>query len=561
MGNLSSGCFGGTLLPRAEQTEPWGRFKAWRKRRVRLSRATDRQAAGWRVLDEVLAVEERCREGCAIDACNPKVKKKKRCKCRLWRKRRSPADDEIDGLHVEVLLDEPECRYCLYSSLSSPIVIAYLCARLPDVHFDDAWRALLDEDERLVRDPDSEYQVLKRAADGDPTREEAVTYIMHAPFPFWNRDVLQRRWQLPLQGNDMAIVMQSFVDEDLLPERSDRVRASVYMNAYLLRRLGSEPDSPGLEIVVCQQIDLGGLCPNWAQSFLTRFAVDEGMQWSADLREHCLSQRKKRSTPDVISRKPKFRRRSDSVSEHVEGGKVILDRILAIELLCTGSATEGLALLGPDVQVERLMEEPILYCLISSPGGSVVTAYMRFELSTVSVGDVWMALTDPAERKKRDPNSEYQVLYEARGHDPMREEVLYYVLSAPWPFWDRDVLQRRWQLPLAGKASPGIAIVMKSIEDNDLCPTRSDRVRAFVHMSAYLLRPLSNTGGEPGLEVVVCQQVDLGGLCPPSAQAAMTKFAVDAGTRWSENLREHCEIMKKNRAAEGNEVGMRWAWW
>jgi len=207
-------------------------------------------------------------------------------------------------MEVECLLDEPAAKYCLCGCLDSPVVIGYIRVLLSDVYPGDVWRALVSTEERLLRDPDSEYQVLRRAREDDPTCEEDIAFVWRAPWPFWDRDVLQRRWTFPLRdGEGLAIVMRSIEDEHLLPIREDRVRAVVHKCGYLLRPLESGGqglwagacadevfcacNGAGLELTVCQQVDLGGLCPDWAQEVLTRWAVNRGLQWAEELREHC----------------------------------------------------------------------------------------------------------------------------------------------------------------------------------------------------------------------------------------------------------------------------------
>ncbi|CAK0851758.1 unnamed protein product [Prorocentrum cordatum] len=57
-------------------------------------------------------------------------------------------------------------------------------------------------------------------------------------------------------------------------------------SANLLRPI-SQDSEVGLDVSTCQQIDLGGLCPAWAQRFLTRFAVSRAIQWGEQIRSQC----------------------------------------------------------------------------------------------------------------------------------------------------------------------------------------------------------------------------------------------------------------------------------
>mmetsp|Transcript_12882 Transcript_12882/g.39801 ORF Transcript_12882/g.39801 Transcript_12882/m.39801 type:complete len:638 (-) Transcript_12882:169-2082(-) len=535
------------------------------------------------------------------------------------------AASPVEDLSVDCMLDEPDKRYFLCSSLSSPIVIACFWLRFDDVYLEDIRLALTGKKERQLRDADSEYQVLRGADAGDPTEFEEVSYVFRVPWPFSDREVLQRRWQLPLggPGEGLAVVMRSFDDDALFPRRQDRVRAVVHKAAYMLRPLrapvdGAKPagtqvpggsaaspteacrqaeDSPGLEFVVCQQIDIGGLCPAWAQRFLTRFAVQSGVEWSKKLREHCITMHRRRAgeLPDGTEQEatPTSQGRLASKGRRARymTGQEVLKEILAIERHCCDAqagAEQGVTLSGfatpsddslekeemeredvsldeaASLAVEVLLDEPSAkYCLCGGLDSPVVIGYIRVLLADVYPGDVWRALVATEERLMRDPQSEYEVLRKAQIGDPTCEEDISFVWRMLWPFCDREVLQRRWTFPLRG--GEGLAIVTRSIEDEALLPPREDRVRAFVHRCGYLLRPLERGrpeqlaegdpawGGGAGLELTVCQQVDLGGLCPGWAQEVLTRWAVGRGLSWAEELREHCLAQHRTRAARAGE--------
>lgn len=198
--------------------------------------------------------------------------------------------DVADGLVVERLVDEPTLVYCTCSSLESQTIISCLWAQYEDVTLDAAKHALLSEEERASWDADSEFKICQKADNEDEMRSEVVHHVLHAPWPFWDRDVLQQRWQLPL-GNGSgqegtAIVMRSVSDDKLVSEHAGRVRAKVSKAAFLLRPANG---GRGLQLTTCSQIDIGGLVPQWAQNFLTRLAVQRAEAWKEKLREHCLS--------------------------------------------------------------------------------------------------------------------------------------------------------------------------------------------------------------------------------------------------------------------------------
>lgn len=476
----------------------------------------------------------------------------------------SPSEEQ---LVVERILDEPDTKYFLCSSLESAVITAYLWSKLPGLTCEEVCAALVQRKDRVLRDPDSEYRVLREAQEGDPTNQEDISYVMFAPWPFWHRDILQRRWQLPLEKKGMAIVMKSFTDDELFPPREDRVRAFVHKSAYLVRRFGEDATNRGVELAVCTQLDLGGLCPQWAQAFLTRFAVQRGVQWVENLNRHCLAMRNTRSIHDptgkellqtsptqeqcqavqqrqvhleeVLSQPRPVQSISKAIlpQKGVEAAHVVLNSVLSIEKCCLACRDTYACLdVEPQLDVECLIDEPdIRYCLCSSLHSAVAIGYLWAKLQDVGIESVRLALTDEKQRKARDPDSEYQVLTKAHNGDPVCEEEISYVMLAPWPFWDREVLHRRWQLPLNDN---GIAIVMKSFDDDMRFPRREDRVRASVLQSAYMIRP--SCGSAPGVDITVCQHIDLGGFCPKWAQTFLTRFSARQSQVWAKKLRHHC---------------------
>lgn len=343
---------------------------------------------------------------------------------------------------------------------------------------------------------------------------------------------------------------------------------------------------------------MGGLCPAWAQRFVTRFAIQSAVEWSRKIRDHCITMRRRREGHHVPeeSGSPDPRRENSGLSRGPSkpqnlSGNEVLEAILAIERRCccteegfeqgfnalttprapdwfredsAGSSVGKTLADASDLMVECLLDEPTAkYCLCGSLDSPVVIGYIRVLLADVYPGDVWRALVASEERLLRDPTSEYKVLRKAEDGDQTCQEDISFVWRAPWPFWDRDVLQRRWTFPL--HEGEGLAIVMRSIEDDSLLPFREDRVRAFVHKCGYLLRPLERSrqeqlakgdpawNGGAGLELTVCQQVDLGGLCPDWAQEVLTRWAVNRGLQWAEELREHCLNQHRMRSETAGE--------
>lgn len=520
---------------------------------------------GHRILSSILAIEQRCLG--SLDA---------------GRKQTGTSNvGALNELLVECFLNEPDKKYFLCHSPSSPTVIAYFGLRLQDVHADEVHRAIVDLKERQIRDSDAEYRVHQTAREGDVTKQEAVSHVLHAPWPFADREMLQHRWQLPLDGvaGGLAIVLRSFEDADLFAGHPERVRATVHLSANLIRPFSADSadKAPGLDLAVCQQVDVGGLVPTWAQRLLSRFAVERGLDWGRKLKEHCVTMRRLRAEDsrallsiDGDTARISGPKRPESLVPSVQAPKEtlnaveVLQEILEIEKRCSLASTHQSGV-GPwnysyDLDgddnvdnVECLLDEPhAKYCLCCGLDSPVVVGFICVVLYDVYLDDVRSALLNREERLLRDPDSEYQVLREANEGDPHSEEDIAFVLRAPWPFWDRDVLQRRWILPLCDPG--GIAVITRSFTDDALFPEHEERVRAYIHKCGYLLRPLAVDPGGAGVEVTVCQQVDLGGLCPDWAQEYITRWAVSHGLTWAEELRRHCRCRRAK--AEGKENGL-----
>lgn len=208
------------------------------------------------------------------------------------------------------LVDDPDFRYCVCYSYESPMVIGYLWTRFPDVLPSLLLQAILSQDERSKWDVQACFTVRKSAEEGDATNESIFSTLMRAPWPFWDRETLQKRWTLPIpsaSGAGTAVVCQSITDDRYLPPNQGRVRAHVIKSATLLRplkafrpppppqrksifsrqSLPAPIEEPGVELTVCAQLDLGGLIPQWAQALLSRVASQRGRSWAERLHQHC----------------------------------------------------------------------------------------------------------------------------------------------------------------------------------------------------------------------------------------------------------------------------------
>jgi len=174
------------------------------------------------------------------------------------------------------------------------------------------------------------------------------------------------------------------------------------------------------------------------------------------------------------------------------------------------------------------------------------------KLSDVLVEDALQAIQNPQQRLCWDAESfkSFELFRAHDPEDPTREDVIFTVMPAPRPVRDREILQHRWQLPLG--SSGGQALLMQSFEDDTVKPPNPDRVRAFTHLSGYLLRPTTASpavGGPDtsGLEVVVVSQCDLGGALPGWFQNLARRLAKRRCVAWGHKLQEHCQGVAKER--------------
>lgn len=165
----------------------------------------------------------------------------------------------------------------------------------------------------------------------------------------------------------------------------------------------------------------------------------------------------------------------------------------------------------------------------------VFTAVLVTRISGVSSRDAVDAIMVPEKRMAWDGDTfrRFEKLRPADPEDAGSAEVLKVVLVAPRPLKDRELLQYRWCIDLPGG---GVALLLRSFEDEELLRTSSDLVRAFTHLSGYVLRPLE--GGE--LEVVVVSQMDLGGSVPNWAQNFIRRLAKRKPVQWTKMLEQYC---------------------
>jgi hypothetical protein len=159
--------------------------------------------------------------------------------------------------------------------------------------------------------------------------------------------------------------------------------------------------------------------------------------------------------------------------------------------------------------------------------------------------DAVEAIRIPKERLKWDGQNlkELEILGEGDLEDPLEGQVVRCVVTAPRPLKDREMLQKRWQLPLPGG---GQAFVLRSFEDPALVPDRPQLyVRAFTHLSGYLLRPLD---GDKGVELTMISRCDIGGIVPAWVQNLVRRLAKREVIKFAKMLHAHCDRLAAARA-------------
>ena len=206
--------------------------------------------------------------------------------------------EEDDEMSIKVLVDEPSVRFCICYDAESPVIIACLWVKLEGASVEDVIASLCQE--RAEWDSGGDSKLVKEAQASDHTMEEVYHSVIKCPRPFWDREVLKRQWRLPLQsphGTGCALVSRSTEDE-AVEQDPDRVRAFVHKSGSLLRpspqeqehehdHIANGPTVIGTELTSCSQIDMGGLIPSWATSYLSSTVAGKAVRWTQELQQHC----------------------------------------------------------------------------------------------------------------------------------------------------------------------------------------------------------------------------------------------------------------------------------
>ncbi|CAL1138045.1 unnamed protein product [Cladocopium goreaui] len=113
-------------------------------------------------------------------------------------------------------------------------------------------------------------------------------------------------------------------------------------------------------------------------------------------------------------------------------------------------------------------------------------------------------------------------------------------MPAPGMLTDRDVLQDRWKVSLD---DGGLAILLQSRLDNSLRPETSQRIRAFTHVSGYLICVTS----DGSVEITAVSQTNLGGSIPAWVQSQGRRLAKSKLLPWARKLESHCQAVRQRK--------------
>lgn len=246
---------------------------------------------------------------------------------------------------------------------------------------------------------------------------------------------------------------------------------------------------------------------------------------------------------------------------YIRGPEQILEGVLAIERICLGDLTrwKEKEFADGEAKLSITIDDPgVRYCIASSPNTPLVTGFFGIEIPDIDVEEAKLVLGNEEMRKMWDPDCEFQTLIDLEESETRQSEVISSVMKAPWPFWDRDILIRRWHVPLEGSSgSGGFAFLSQSIDDPLRFPRRDGRIRATVHMAGHLIRPLCGdeaVSGRAGVKLTCVNKIDIGGIAPPWSQSMLCRFASRSAENWVERLRTQCFALRDMElgAAEAN---------
>ena len=160
----------------------------------------------------------------------------------------------------------------------------------------------------------------------------------------------------------------------------------------------------------------------------------------------------------------------------------------------------------------------------------------------VTVTEVVEALHSPAERLQWDGGNFriFEVVSTLNG--TVEQDIIYSVMPAPGMLTDRDVLQDRWKVAMEG----GQAILLQSRTDNSLRPATPQRIRAFTHVSGYLICIKSANC----LEITAVSQTNLGGSIPAWVQSQGRRLAKSKLVPWARKLESHCQARRQQHKGD-----------
>lgn len=221
-----------------------------------------------------------------------------------------------------------------------------------------------------------------------------------------------------------------------------------------------------------------------------------------------------------------------------------LESLLSIKKLCHSGKTSGSATSkdckSMDVEVETLLQVAGAQMWLCHVKDGIDIGCSTVLVEGVTVTEVVEALHNPEERLRWDGGNfrTFEVVSAVNG--PVQQDIVYCVMPAPGMLTDRDVLQDRWKVSLD---DGGQAILLQSRLDNSLRPETSQRIRAFTHVSGYLICVTS----DGSVEITAVSQTNLGGSIPAWVQSQGRRLAKSKLLPWARKLESHCQAVRQRK--------------
>ena len=191
-------------------------------------------------------------------------------------------NEPTDGDGWIRVVNEKNMTFYKKSTADCPVVMVRGLAVLEGIPLEVMWKAVADTTlrsgwESLM----GTFEVLER---NQEEHSEVVYYSMKVPFPFKDRDFVQKRTLLfdyPVKGQILMHYMS--VENQKRPDTGNFVRAHTYIAGYLFKELSQFPLRCSIQLIT--QVDVKGLVP---VSLVNMFAARSTRGWIETYRKGCL---------------------------------------------------------------------------------------------------------------------------------------------------------------------------------------------------------------------------------------------------------------------------------